>query len=68
MDSKPTMQYTRERLFDDPEFDRFSLYDNMPYQWDTDSNIDKIFRKETGNLIKGYRCKMDEPVELKFSE
>ncbi len=68
MNSKPTMQYPRELLFDDPSFDRCSLYDNMPYQWDADLNIERILCKETGNLIKGYRCKIEEPVKLDFSE
>ena len=68
MDSKSVKKHTKERPFDDSSFDRYSIYDNLPYQWDPDLNVEKVFRMETGNLIKGYRCKMEEPIELTFKE
>ncbi len=64
MDSKPNKKHAQERPFDDSALDRYSLYDNMPYQWDPDLNAGNVFRRESGNLIKGYRCKLEEPYEL----
>lgn len=64
MDSNSVKRQKIEIPFDDSAFDRYSMYDNMPYQWDSDLNIDKVFRLETGNLIKAYRCKENEPLEL----
>jgi hypothetical protein len=66
VDSKSAKKHKTEKPFDDSAFDRYSMYDNMPYEWDTDLNIEKVFRMETGNLIKGYRCKLEEPLELSF--
>lgn len=64
MDSKLVLKHTKERPFDDSAFDRYTIYDNMPYRWDPDLNIDHVFRLESGNLIKSYRCKQKEPFEL----
>ena len=66
MDSKSVKRQTNERPFDDSIFEHYSMYDNMPYQWDPDLNVEKSFRRETGNLIKGYRCRLQEPFELSF--
>ena len=54
-----------ERPYDDTMWEHYSMYDSMPYVWDPDLNAEKIFRKVTGNIIKAYRCKMDEPIEVK---
>ncbi len=51
--------------YDDSMWDRNSMYDRMPYVWDPDLNVEKVFRKVTGNIIKAYRCKTDVPFELK---
>lgn len=66
MDSKAAKKHTNARPFDDSAFDRYSMYDKMPYQWDPDLNVERVFRRETGNLIKGYRCKLEEPLKLSF--
>jgi len=42
------------------------MYDRMPYVWDPDLNVEKVFRKVTGNIIKAYRCKIEEPIEVKY--
>jgi len=52
------------RPYDDSMWDRFSLYDNMPYTWD--SNIEKKISLISGNLIKSYSCVLtDEPYVIK---
>jgi hypothetical protein len=51
--------------YDDSLWDRNSMYDKMPYVWDPDLNVEKIFKKVTGNVIKGYRCKMDCSFEVR---
>lgn len=51
--------------YDDTLWDRNSMYDKMPYVWDPDLNVERIFKKVTGNVIKGYRCKMEASFEIK---
>jgi hypothetical protein len=51
--------------YDDSMWDRNSMYDTMPYAWDRDINIDKRFTRESGNIIKFYRCQIKEPYEVK---
>lgn len=51
--------------YDDSLWDRNSMYDMMPYVWDPDLNIERVFAKVTGNIIKAYRCKIIEPYEVK---
>ena len=41
-----------------------TLYDNMPYEWDT--NNERCITLVSGNIIKGYRCKITEPYEIKY--
>lgn len=50
---------------DNTVWQQFTMYDRMPYIWDTDLNAERLFRKETGNIIKAYRCKIEEPFEVK---
>ena len=49
--------------YNDHTNENFSLYDNMPYQWDT--NCDKNLTLVSGNLIKGYHCKIDQTYKIK---
>jgi hypothetical protein len=51
--------------YDDSMWDRNSMYDKMPYVWDPDLNVEKVFTRVTGNVIKSYRCKMNETYEVK---
>lgn len=51
--------------YDDSQWDRYSLYDNMPFVFDSDLNVEKIFTRFTGNLIKYYRCKIIDPFVIK---
>ncbi len=53
------------RHFDDSMWDHISLYENMPYVWDSDLNAMQIFTLVTGNIIKSYRCITKEPYEIK---
>ena len=46
--------------------DHDSFYGKMPYVLDSDLNVERIFTKVSGNVIKAYRCKIDdEPIEIK---
>lgn len=51
--------------YDDSIWDRMAMYDNMPYVWDPDLNVEKVFTPVTGNVIKSARCKTDKPYEVK---
>lgn len=53
------------RPYDDSMWDRYSMYDNIPYVWDSDLNVEKKFTRVSGNLIKSYRCKLKETFEIK---
>ncbi|HWT74576.1 MAG TPA: hypothetical protein VN258_07630 [Mobilitalea sp.] len=66
MDTKKEKIGTSVRPYDDSMWDRNSMYDRMPYVWDPDLNVEKVFRKVTGNIIKAYRCKIEEPIEVKY--
>jgi len=41
------------------------MYDRMPFVWNPDLNVERIYTKVTGNVIKAYRCKIDKPYEIK---
>lgn len=49
--------------YDDSMWDRFRMYDNLPYQWD--SGNEKHLTRISGNVIKAYRCMIKEPYEVK---
>lgn len=51
--------------YDDSIWDRYSMYDNMPFKWDPDLNTEKVFTLVTGNVIKAARCKISKPYEVK---
>lgn len=53
------------RPYEDSMPDYSTMYDRMPYVWDTDLNIERVYRKVTGNIIKAHRCKIEEPIEVK---
>lgn len=65
MGKKNEEKATPVKPYDDTLWDRNSMYDRMPYVWDPDLNVERIFKTVTGNIIKGYRCKIEEPVEVK---
>jgi len=65
VDTMNSKEYTRVSPYDDSQWDYNSMYDNMPFVWNPDLNVEKIFSKDTGNLIKAYRCKIIEPYEIK---
>jgi len=59
--STPLSQY------DDSLWERNSMYDNMPFVWNSDLNVEKVFAKVTGNVIKASRCVIEKgkPYEIK---
>jgi hypothetical protein len=65
VNSKKEKKEAPVKPYDDSMWDRYSMYDRMPYMWDPDLNVEKIFTKVTGNIIKSYRCKTNEPYEVK---
>lgn len=65
MDTKKAKKATQEKPYDDSMGDHWSMYNNMPYVWDPDLNVDKVFKIVSGNIIKSYRCVTKEPYEVK---
>jgi hypothetical protein len=65
MDTKTDNIATPVKPYDDSAWDRWSMYDRMPYSWDPDLNVEKIYTNVTGNIIKSYRCKLKDPYEVK---
>lgn len=53
------------RSYDVSKVDYNSIYDHMPYIWDTDLNMERRIIRESGNIIKSYRCLMNETYEIK---
>lgn len=48
--------------YDDSVNEFFPLYDNMPFEWDTD--CEKHLTLVSGNVIKSYRYKIKEPYRI----
>ncbi len=65
MDNKKVKDDAPVKPFDDSIWDRWSMYDNMPYVWDTDLSYYNRYALESGNVIKASRCLMKEPYEVK---
>lgn len=66
MDAVNRIDAASLRPYDDSMWDKWSMYENMPYSWDPDLNVEKRLALESGNVIKGYRCNMkDKPYEIK---
>lgn len=51
--------------YDESLFDQNSIYDNLPFRWNPDLNVEKRFTLVSGNVIKFYRCMIKEPYMLK---
>ncbi len=49
--------------YDEIIWEQSSIYDSMPYVWDMES--ERIFTLVSGNVIKGYRCRIKEPYKIK---
>lgn len=63
MSSEAYYNLSALRPYDETMWDNNTLYDNMPYEWSMDTG--KVIALESGNVIKGYRCKIKEPYEIK---
>ncbi|HKM00340.1 MAG TPA: hypothetical protein VJZ06_10565 [Mobilitalea sp.] len=65
------MENTKEGIvalakpYDDSMWDRWNMYDKMPYVWDADLCGTKKLMLESGNIIKFYRCMTKEPFEVR---
>lgn len=51
--------------YDDSLWDQHSMYDQIPYTWDTDLNDEHNFSVVSGNVIKACRCLVTETYELR---
>lgn len=65
VESKKLRKQDPVKPYDDSLWERWSMYDRMPYVWDPDLNVEKKFTKVSGNIIKSYRCQVKEPIEVK---
>ena len=65
MNTKNEKKEVPVKPYDDSMWDRYSMYDRMPYAWDPDLNVEKVFTRVTGNVIKAYRYRINEPYEVK---
>ncbi len=65
METNTAMMTTHMKPYDDSSWEHWSMYDNMPYVWNSDLNEDRTYKNVTGNIIKGYRCNIIEAVEIK---
>lgn len=65
MDVKSGTENLPDRPYDDSLWDQNSMYDRMPYVWDPGLNVEKIYARVSGNIIKAYRCQIKEPFEVK---
>jgi len=51
--------------YDDSMWNRHSMYDSLPYTWDSDLNVEKTFALISGNVIKSYQFQMKETYEVR---
>lgn len=65
MDTSIAVKTAPARPYDDSAWEHWSMYDNMPYIWNPDLNVERVFKYITGNIIKGYRCNIVETFEIK---
>ncbi len=66
MDTRITENTPKVNPYDETLGERWSMYDSMPYVWDPDLNVDRVFKCISGNIIKYYRFQQDEPYETKY--
>lgn len=64
MNTKNKEKTTQQKPYDNSMWEHWSMYDNMPYNWDPDLNVEKVFKCISGNIIKSYRYQLDDPFEL----
>ncbi len=66
VDTKKTENTPKMKPYDAMLGEHWSMYDAMPYVWDPDLNVEKVFKCISGNIIKFYRFQMDEPYEIRY--
>ena len=65
MDIKNGTHTPKTRPYDDSMLENWLLYDNMPFSRDPALFVDQSFKTVSGNIIKSYRIRLNEPYELK---
>lgn len=66
MDTMNEEKESSLKPYDDSMWEQWSMYDSMPYIWDPDLNVDRVFRYESGNIIKAYRYNLQDTFEIKY--
>ena len=64
MENKSEYPLSPQKPYDETVWDQFDFYDNIPYMWDSDN--ERQISLVSGNVIKGYRCKLKDSYELKY--
>jgi hypothetical protein len=65
VDTRKTENTPKMKPYDDIMWEQWSMYDAMPYIWDPDLNVERVFKCISGNVIKYYRIQMDDPYMIK---
>lgn len=65
MDTNITEKTPKMKPYDEMQWERWSMYDTMPYVWNPDSNADNALKYISGNVIKCYHLLTDKPYEIK---
>ncbi len=65
MGTKKNKDYVSVRPYDDSMWDRYAMYDKIPYVWNSDLVIEKTFHIFSGNIIKYYQYQMKDSIEVK---
>lgn len=58
------VNFSKLAPFDSSMSDHLSMYDNLPYQRDPDRCNGQVVCKESGNILKFYRCNIDGAYEV----
>lgn len=62
-------QITLSSTFDSTfEIEQYSMYDNFPYVRNINLCSNENIKLISGNIIKGYRCKLDTPCMINVIE
>lgn len=58
------ISFSKLAPFDSSSTDHLSMYDNLPYKRNSDVCNGEAVTKETGNVLKFYRCRLENPYEI----
>lgn len=58
------ISFSKLAPFDSSSSDHLSMYDNLPYKRNSDVCNKSAVTKESGNILKFYRCNVDKAYEV----